>query len=178
MKKRKLNNRDIVKKIEKDLKIGDTIKLDFDVKDKKALLSNFKERVKVLWFFKIKILNVQVFSTNHGFHVYLISNKHLNNADLVFLQLALGSDFMREIFYWKRIKYPVLKNKGWNILFSKKYYGLNSKEGKKGIVSEEKLDKSLSNSIFKILNPSLALSLRLNSKLKASKEINKSTKGR
>lgn len=163
--KKRFKRLDILKKIEKDLKIGDTIKLDFDNSDKKLLIANFKERVKVLWFFKIKILNVSIYQTNHGYHAYLISNKRFTNADLVFIQLALGSDFMREIFYYKRVKYPVLKNKGWNILFSKKYYSLASKEGKNGIVSEEKLDKPLSNKIFKILNPNLALSLRLDKKI-------------
>ncbi len=167
--KSKFNSKSILKKIEKENKIGDTIKLDFDIKDKTSLINNFRERVKVLWFFKIKILNVEAYSTNHGFHIYLLSNKRFSNADLVFLQLSLGSDFMREIFYWKRIKHPVLKNKGWNILFKKKYYGLKSKETKEGIISEEILDKRLSNTIFKILNPSLALSLRLNKKIDSIK---------
>jgi len=122
----------------------DIIKLDFDGITLTQFLKNFKQRRGVLWFYKIQILKVKVCSSNHGYHVYITTNRRIPNKDLVFYQVALGSDIYRECFYWKRVKYPVLPNKQWNILFHKKFYN-------DGTYGEEKEMKSLTNKIYKIL---------------------------
>lgn len=128
----------------KKQKKGDIIKLDYDNITERQLKRLLSTRKKVLWFFKLAPLSLNCFKTNHGYHVYITTNKHIQNKDLVFIQLALGSDFYRECFYWKRVKYPILPHKRWNILFQKKYYN-------NGTTSQETIKKRLSLNLFKLI---------------------------
>jgi hypothetical protein len=107
----------------------ETLKLDYDNITFKEIYKILQFRgIWVIRFFKLKVKNVDVFKTKKGYHIYIDVNNRLNNQDIVFLQLALCSDFMRECYYWKRIKYPKLPNRNWNILFFKKHYGKNTKK--------------------------------------------------
>ena len=136
----------------------EVIKLDFDHLTKNQFLKTLRDRRAVLWFFKLQIIKLKVCTTNHGYHIYITVNKKINNKDLVFIQVALGSDIYRECFYWKRIKYPILPNKGWNILFQKKHYNT-------GKIGREKESKYLTNKIYKIMTNT--------EKPKKKKKINK-----
>jgi hypothetical protein len=120
------------------------LKLDFDKVNQKELISIIKSRKGALWLLKYQTLRTKVFKTRNGFHIYITINKNIPNKDTVFLQACLGSDIYRECHYWKRIKYPILPNKQWNILFQKKEY-------QDGTISKEIYKPSLTNKIHKIL---------------------------
>jgi len=96
------------------------LKLDYDNLFFKDIKKIFKE--KGLWlrrFFKLKLLRINVYKTKKGYHIYIWVNNRLSKQDILFLQLAFGSDFMRESFYWRIINYAHLKKREWNILFFK-----------------------------------------------------------
>jgi len=120
------------------------LKLDFDNIKEPTLIKTIKQRKGALWFFKYIPLETKVFKTNHGFHIYITINKFIPNKDTVFLQACLGSDIYRECYYWKRIKYPILPRKEWNILFQKKEYA-------NGTIGKEKYMPQLTKTIHKIL---------------------------
>ena len=108
----------------------ENLKFDFDFLNQSQIYNLFKDRaIWVFNFFKIKAIEIYAYKTNHGYHVYVHCDlKNTTDADIVFLQAVIGSDFMRECYYWKRIKYPKLPNRKWNILFYKKYYHQKSKK--------------------------------------------------
>jgi len=110
------------------------LKLDFDFKPRSAkrFAKEIANKLNFLkTFFGIRVIDVKVYETNKGLHVYisLYSNVELTDEDVVVLQLALGSDYKREIFNWLRVRSRD-KFKHWNVLFKVKY-----KNGK--IISKE-----------------------------------------
>jgi len=110
------------------------LKLDFDFKPRSAkrLAKEIANKLNFLkTFFGISVIDVKVYETNKGLHLYisLYSNVELTDEDIVVLQLALGSDYKREIFNWLRVRSRD-KFKHWNVLFKVKY-----KNGK--IISRE-----------------------------------------
>lgn len=126
----------------------ETLKLDYDKISFREIYKKFKkDYIWIIRFFKLKILEVRVFKTKNGYHIYIEINNKLSNQDIVFLQLAFGSDFMRECYYWKRIKYPKLPKREWNILFFEKKY---SKTSRKRKLSKEIFDNKKSNMLLKL----------------------------
>jgi len=126
------------------------LKLDFDDYSFRKIKKEFtRKNLWIIRFFKLKIKKIQVFKTRKGYHIYLYINNRLSNKDIVFLQLALGSDFMRECYYWRRIKYPKLPKREWNILFYEKEYSKKSKKRKSSIeIFEENKSKELAKALY------------------------------
>ena len=126
----------------------EVLKLDFDGYSFREIKKLFEKRG--LWlkrFFKLHIQKINVYKTKKGYHIYIWVNNRLSNQDIVFLQLAFGSDYMRECYYWKRIKYPILPKRGWNILFYKKNYCRKSRKKP----SFEEFDDKKSFELLKVL---------------------------
>lgn len=125
----------------------ETLKLDYDIKNFSKIFSdNFKDKsIYIVNTFKLKIYNVAVYETKQGHHIYIEVQNKLTNEDIVFLQLLFGSDYVRECWYWKQIKYTSLKNKIWNVLFTEKEYDKRSKRHNKKnsveIFNERKTDR-------------------------------------
>ena len=97
------------------------LKIDLDSKSKKVLRT-LKFRYKWLseYYPQLKPATVKVYRTHKGWHVYVALHtvKYSFTArDRAFMQLALGSDWLREIRNMKRIGDGF---KDWNILFSSK----------------------------------------------------------
>jgi len=106
------------------------ILLDIDKKDVNA--KELAERMRFITMFtSFEFVKIDIYETRKGFHFYLWTDKPKPSAeDKVVIQLALGSDYRREIFNYLRIRITPLPKK-WNVLFQSKY----DKEGNK--VSEE-----------------------------------------
>lgn len=106
------------------------LKIDIDEKrlDEKKTIDRLFLLNRFLQFKGIGILKKK---TRHGHHLTVTfeTSRKLDDRDIVFLQLALGSDYKREMFNWLRVKSGCKK---WNALFREK---VNSK-GK--VISREK----------------------------------------
>ena len=82
-----------------------------------------KEIVKRMFllkkFLQFKGLGIDKKKTKHGCHLRISFNrkKEIDDRDIVFLQLYLGSDRNREMFNWLRVKSGA---KHWNALFRTK----------------------------------------------------------
>ena len=125
------------------------IKLDLDGKDG---LDVFLERAWIMKGFGLKTTNVMVYQTTHGYHVILELDNEIDNVKAVFMQLALGSDYRREVFNFLRIERGCLD---WNVLFKEKYRV--NKLGQKITVSEEKYDPKLTKKVRWILQRGVEL---------------------
>jgi len=118
------------------------LKLDFDFKPRSAkrFAKEIANKLNFLTsFFGISVIDVKVYETNKGLHLYIsiYSSVELDDRDIVVLQLALGSDFKREIFNWLRVRSRD-KFKHWNVLFKVKYKNgvIVSKEEKTELAKE------------------------------------------
>ena len=101
------------------------LKLDFDFKiyNLSEFAKQFVDKLRFLErFYGIYFKSIEVYETNKGYHFYLkvTTERKLNNKDIVVLQLALGSDYKRELFNWLRVRRGQ-KFKHWNVLFKCKY---------------------------------------------------------
>lgn len=101
------------------------LKLDFDFKPRspKRFARELVSKLKFIQnYFGITVTDVEVYETNKGLHIYIgiVSNVELTDEDIVVIQLALGSDYKREIFNWLRVR-SKQDFKHWNVLFKVKY---------------------------------------------------------
>ena len=101
------------------------LKLDFDFKifNLGEFARDFVDKLRFLQiFYGIYLESIDIYETNKGYHFYLKvkTERKLNNKDIVVLQLALGSDYKRELFNWLRVRRNQ-KFKRWNVLFKSKY---------------------------------------------------------
>jgi hypothetical protein len=126
------------------------IKLDLDHVSRKGLLRLVRKRWRFLlaftWpkFGKLRVKSVDVRRTRHGYHVRLFVKNKVRDQALNFLQLALGSDYRREAFNFRRLS--VLKRmKPWNVLYAWKF---NSQVR---ITSYETSDKRMARQILRII---------------------------
>ncbi len=104
------------------------IDLDMDYKSAPAVRRKGKEIAERLFqvslFLPIALVSIDVKETTGGFHIRieLSSSLELNDKDIVFLQLLLGSDWRREVFNFRRIHEGVFAD-NWNVLFLEKRRG-------------------------------------------------------
>ncbi len=87
----------------------------------------------------LRFTDIEVYETSKGYHIYLYcdSGRPLIPLEIIIIQLALGSDYKREIFNLRRARAWLDGDEleeGWNVLFRYKY-----KHGK--LVSYEKETK-------------------------------------
>jgi hypothetical protein len=82
-------------------------------------------------FFRMRELKAIIKYTKHGRHIEIKfkSDKKITDADLVFLQLLLYSDWKRELFNWLRVRSGCKK---WNVLYKQKF------DSKGRLISSEK----------------------------------------
>lgn len=96
------------------------LKLDFDSKRKPVSLGKFLARRLefISKYTGIKVHDVVVDESRHGYHVTVIidTTADLDERDITFLQLCLGSDWRREVFNWMRSR-AKKRAPHWNILF-------------------------------------------------------------
>ena len=118
------------------------LKLDFDFKPRSAkrFAKEIANKLNFLAsYFSIRVIDVKVYETNKGLHLYIsiYSSVELDDRDIVVLQLALGSDYKRELFNWLRVRSRD-KFKHWNVLFKVKYKNgvIVSKEEKTELAKE------------------------------------------
>ena len=96
------------------------LRLDFDFPDWELVKTIFKKREFVLSSLDLTVKDVLVSKTSKGFHLYLTLNREVSKETLIFLQLALGSDYKREVFNWRRFVMLGLPLT-YNVLFYEKY---------------------------------------------------------
>jgi len=85
-------------------------------KRKKNLLA--KKLVLLSKYFNFEVKNLMVKPTKRGWHVRIEVDRELDDRDVVFFQLFLGSDWRREFWNWLRVKHNW---KPYNVLFKEKY---------------------------------------------------------
>lgn len=102
----------------------ETLKLDYDSKGFRRVVITFKIRYRLLTeLFKFKTTAVNVYTTKHGYHVYVWLKNRFSNKDICFFQSIMCSCFKRESIYWYKLaNEKIYRNKDWNILYVKKQY--------------------------------------------------------
>jgi len=115
--------------------------LDIDKKPENLteFATEFSDRLVFLHFFTEFCFNkIHILETKKGYHIYLWTYTQTPTPiEAVLIQLALGSDYRRELFNYNRVwsKNPPPR---WNILFRSKYNGAGQ------VVSrEERTDKAV-----------------------------------
>lgn len=117
------------------------LKMDLDIRDFEKVADIVSKRCgAVLNILKIKPAGVTVRSTARGYHIYLEVEGEYTSFDLSFLQMALGSDYKREVFNYMRFKDSLSKD--WNVMFSKKM------DANGTILSQEKDEPELSSRLW------------------------------
>ena len=97
----------------------ETLKIDIDIKDFNKVKSIISNRCRAVFnILGINPISCRVYSTARGYHVYIDIFGDYTSFDMCFLQMAVGSDYKREVFNYMRFKNNL--DKKWNILFSKK----------------------------------------------------------
>ena len=99
------------------------LKIDYDTHRHNPIQRfNFRAKYLMQYFPQVSPMKVMVYRTKKGFHfyVYIKNRKVVQNSpitEIVFVQLVLGSDWLREL----RNMYRISKGDAdWNILFSDK----------------------------------------------------------
>lgn len=113
------------------------LKLDIDIK---KIPWKRMGAVKNICGLRFDFENSSIHRTRKGFHLRLALLGEYTDAEVCFLQLALGSDYHRESLNYMRVKKG---EKNWNVLFSQKFRlsRLGSKPRK--ISEEVELDKRI-----------------------------------
>jgi len=98
--------------------------MDIDRKPKN--LNRFAEQLAdrmafVSVFMPFRFYQIEIYETSKGYHLYLWSEGETPSAvQQVLIQMALGSDYRREIFNYKRVWSKKIPPR-WNLLFCSKY---------------------------------------------------------
>jgi hypothetical protein len=95
-------------------------KIDIDTHRSKPIQRlNFRYKWLACYFPTLLPARFSVYRTKKGYHFYITpeDNQLISSKDIVLIQLALGSDWLREIRNWNRINDNF---EHWNILFSDK----------------------------------------------------------
>jgi len=97
-----------------------TIKLDYDNMKIEDVNTTFWNRLVTLQkILKIRLTEIRLrqSSSRNGYHIIARTKTKLEPAEIVLIQLALGSDYVRELMQYRRYK---LGWKTWNVLFEEK----------------------------------------------------------
>jgi len=98
--------------------------LDIDRKpeDLDEFAEQFADRMAfVTTFMPFRFYQIEIYETTKGYHFYLWSEGETPSPiQQVLIQLALGSDYRREIFNYKRVWSKKIPAR-WNLLFQSKY---------------------------------------------------------
>jgi len=110
-------------------KSGNSIlKIDLDSKSINTFIVKFLTRYRKGKFtFNFKIENIKIFETKKGYHIELYLNKRILSYEVIFFQLFFLSDYMRELFNARRLRFRRTSIDKWNILHEAKY---NNKDKK------------------------------------------------
>lgn len=119
------------------------LKLDLDGKNG---LDIFLKRMWIMKYLGLKTVNAKVYHTTNGYHLVLKLDNEIDNLKAIFMQLALGSDYRREVCNLLRIERGC---KDWNILFKAKYKV--NQLGQTIKVSQERYDPELSQKVLDLL---------------------------
>ena len=119
------------------------LKLDLDGKNG---LDTFLNRMWIMKYLGLKVVNAKVYHTTNGYHLVLELDNEIDDLKAIFMQLALGSDYRREVCNLLKIERGC---KDWNTLFKAKYKV--NQLGQRIKVSEEKYDADLSQKILDLL---------------------------
>jgi len=95
------------------------VDIDYKPKDLQKFVDEFVSKLEFVGdILRIYFDEVEVYETVKGIHIYIYasSERKISDGEIVVIQLALGSDYKRELFNWTRvISNP--KPKRWNVLF-------------------------------------------------------------
>ena len=108
------------------------ILVDIDYKaDSREKMKKIAEDFAVKMYYTSKILgleftDMEVYETAKGFHIYLDaeSKRPLTPVEIIIIQLALGSDYKRELFNLRRARVWLDGedlDPNWNVLYKYKY---------------------------------------------------------
>lgn len=120
-----------------------TLKLDLDGK---YGLSDFLKRIWILKYLGLRVVKVKIHHTVNGFHARLQCDNQIDEKTAIFMQLALGSDYRREVCNLLKIERG---SKKWNMLFKQKW--ATDKLGREYPVSKEVYDKKLSQKVLRAI---------------------------
>lgn len=110
--------------------------LKLDVDGKKV---DWKRIRAVMEMMRIDVIiaKSKLAKTRRGFHIRLSTVRKLRDNETCFAQLAMGSDWRREVLNWNRVNgTSEWKKRTFNVLFTNKFHVTPS--GKKKLVSSEK----------------------------------------
>jgi hypothetical protein len=93
-------------------------------------------------FGRLKVRDIDVRRTRHGYHVRIRVKNRISSRELNFLQLAFGSDFRRECMNLRRL-ISIKQMRSWNVLFEFKF------NNRGDITSRERPDTCLSKKLTK-----------------------------
>jgi len=120
-----------------------TLMLDLDGKNG---LDLFLGRTWIMKYMGLRTVAARCSHTVNGYHLELDLDAHIDDVKAVLMQLALGSDYRREVCNLLRIERG---GEGWNNLFKAKYK--INQLGQRVQVSEESFDPELSKKILDLL---------------------------
>lgn len=106
------------------------VDIDFKPENKRRLIKMAEDFAWKMYFVSeslgLRFADISVYETNKGLHFYLKaeSERPLTPLEIIIIQLALGSDYKREVFNLRRARAWLngeeLDN-SWNTLFKHKY---------------------------------------------------------
>ena len=119
------------------------LKLDLDGKNG---LDTFLDRMWIMKYLGLKVIDAKVYHTTNGYHLVLELDNEIDNIKAILIQCILGDDYRRAACLLMRVERGC---KDWNVLFKTKYK--INKLGQRVKVSEEKYDPDLSQKILDLL---------------------------
>lgn len=106
------------------------VDIDFKAENMRRLVKMAEDFAWKMYFvsssLNLRFTKVKVYETKKGIHIYLDveSERPLTPLEVIIIQLALGSDYKREIFNLRRARAWLdgeELEEGWNTLFRYKY---------------------------------------------------------
>ncbi len=122
------------------------VDIDYKPRDVKKFSEEIAKKMNFIDFtFGTVFVRVKCFETARGLHLAfdVVADKNFNDIDTIICQMALGSDYKRELFNYRRIRGKT-KVKDWNILFKKK---VKRGKGKEVLYISEEKETELSKKI-------------------------------
>jgi len=76
------------------------IKIDLDT----PVLEEFLNRMWVIKYLGLDVKHVEVYKTNHGFHIYIYTFNILTRIEILLFEQILGDDYRRGVYNYIRTK--------------------------------------------------------------------------